>query len=162
MHKNNSSKLKIPFCLGWLNALEDDQTTFSINLLASSLFLFSYQVYFGFERIEFFKRIHYQPPFFPFAFLSTFRIVVCDMIFHSFNKYLVHADLVQNIVADKNAFKTQRTVPKAGFRQCTDQIVSNCQICNLILINLSKPVSFSVKQVLSHLSHRALRICTFL
>ena len=50
------------------------------------------------------------------------------MIFHSFNKYLVHADLVQNIVVDKNAFKSykQSTVPKAGFGQCTDQIVSNC------------------------------------
>lgn len=46
---------------------------------------------------------------FPSGFLSTFRIVVCDMIFHSFNKYLVHADLLQNIVGDKNVFKTNET-----------------------------------------------------
>lgn len=31
------------------------------------------------------------------------------MIFHSFNKYLVHADLLQNIVGDKNVFKTNET-----------------------------------------------------
>lgn len=37
------------------------------------------------------------------------------MIFHSFNKYPVHADLVQNIVGDKNAFKTyEQNIPKAA------------------------------------------------
>lgn len=57
------------------------------------------------KEYNFLKEFTINLPFPPFGFLSTFRIVVCDMIFHSFNKYPVHADLVQNMLGIKMLLK---------------------------------------------------------